>query len=433
MIFRESDTVELKQSFAEDIRKDIIAFANSTGGKLYIGVADNGDVIGIEEPDKTLLRITNMVRDSIRPDITMFISYNVQEINHKQIITIEIQRGSTRPYYFAQKGMRPEGVYVRQGTSSVPATDTAIRRMIKETDGDSYEEMRSLNQELTFAHCITYFSDRKVAFGPQQMKTLGLLNSDGIFTNLGLLLSDQCMHTVKVATFEGTSQYVFNDRREFQGSLLTQLSEIYEYIDIRNKTHAKIDKLFRVENRDYPEVAVREALLNSLVHRDYSYSSSTLVSVYEDRLEFVSIGGLMSGISLNDIMLGLSVCRNPKLANIFYRLQLIEAYGTGIRKIMTAYQNFEVLPKIEITDNAFKITLPNMNIRPKMTAPFSQKDEEKKVLELIKSQGSVSRKDIENVLHTGQATAGRLLKRMQQKGSVIPLGKGKNTRYVLPQ
>lgn len=125
---------------------------------------------------------------------------------------------------------------------------------------------------------------------------------------------------------------IFKDRREFGGSLMKQMNDIYEYIDFRNQTRATIEKLSRIDVRDYPEIAVREALLNLLVHRDYSYSASALISLYDDRIEFVSIGGLMPGIDLEDVLAGLSVCRNQNLANVFYRLHLIEAYGTGLTK-----------------------------------------------------------------------------------------------------
>lgn len=124
------------------------------------------------------------------------------------------------------------------------------------------------------------------------MKTLGIINQDGIYTNLALLLSDQCVHTIKTAVFEGKNQNIFKDRKEFTGSLFAQMEAVYDYIDFRNQTHSTFEKLYRIDNRDYPEVAVREALLNCLVHRDYGYSSSILISMYEDRLEFTSIGGI---------------------------------------------------------------------------------------------------------------------------------------------
>ena len=394
MTFQESETLELKEIVVEDIKKEIIAFANSAGGTLYVGVADDGNIVGVENPDMVIQQISNMVRDSIKPDITMFTRYAAKNVEGKQIVAVEIQRGTERPYYLAKKGLRPEGVYVRQGTSSVPATSTAIRRMIKDTDGDSFEAMRSLEQNLTFQAAEKEFVLRDLAFGVSQMKTLGILNKDGIYTNLGLLLSEQCAHTVKAAVFEGTNQSIFRDRQEFTGSLLQQMNEVYEYIDRRNQVHSTFDKLRRIDTRDYPEVAIREALLNSLVHRDYSFSASTLISVYDDRIEFTSIGGLSAGVSLDDIMLGLSVCRNPKLANVFYRLELIEAYGTDMKKIMGAYENSNKKPVIETTDNAFKIILPNLN-KDVGSLPVADagSEAERQVLEFIKKNGSISRKE----------------------------------------
>ena len=315
MIFQESETVELKAIVVEDIKKEIIAFANCEGGKLYIGVQDDGTVSGLDNPDETSLQISNMVRDAIKPDLTMFLHYETVTVDGKKIVAVDIQQGTERPYYIAKKGLRPEGVYVRQGYSSVPATNTAIRRMIKETDGDHFEEMRSLEQKLTFESAKKIFAERNVKFGVTQMKTLGMATQDGVYTNLGLLLSDQCVHTIKAAVFQGTTQSEFKDRKEFSGSLFQQMDDAYDFIDFRNQTHSTFDKLYRIDRRDYPETAVREALLNLLVHGEYSFRASTFVSLYADRLEFTSIGGLVSGMSLKDVTMGISVCRNAKLAN----------------------------------------------------------------------------------------------------------------------
>lgn len=206
MVFQERETVELKSIVVDDIKKGIIAFANCEGGKLYIGVQDDGTVIGVDDPDGITLQISNMVRDAIKPDLTMFLHYKTLNEDGKQIVAIDIQQGTERPYYIAKKGLRPEGVFVRQGYSSVPATNTAIRRMIKETDGDHFEEMRSLEQDLTFEVARKEFFERNILFGDSQMKTLGIMTHDGVYTNLGLLLSDQCVHTIKAVAFEGTTQ-----------------------------------------------------------------------------------------------------------------------------------------------------------------------------------------------------------------------------------
>ena len=437
MIFQESETVELKAIVVEDIKKEVIAFANCEGGKLYIGVQDDGTVSGLDNPDETSLQISNMVRDAIKPDLTMFLHYETVTVDGKKIVTVDIQQGTERPYYIAKKGLRPEGVYVRQGYSSVPATNTAIRRMIKETDGDHFEEMRSLEQNLTFESAKKVFAERNVKFGLTQMKTLGMVTQDGVHTNLGLLLSDQCVHTIKAAVFQGRTQSEFKDRKEFSGSLFRQMDEAYDFIDFRNQTHSTFDKLYRIDRRDYPETAVREALLNLLVHREYSFRASTFISLYADRLEFTSIGGLVSGVSLNDITMGISVCRNTKLANVFYRLELIEAYGTGIIKIMEAYEGTGMAPQIETSDNAFKIILPNLNAMPEPARQMQINPEkstpEEKVIALTKQRGVITRKEIEILLGIGQSSCGRLLKKMIENGLLIQEGKGKSTHYCLPQ
>lgn len=440
MRFRETETVELKSIVMDDIKKEIIAFANCDGGTVYVGVADDGKVLGVENADECALQISNMVRDAVKPDVTMFIHYETLECDGKAVVAVNIQRGTNRPYYLAKKGLRPEGVYVRQGYSSVPATDTAIRQMIKETDGDSFENMRSINQALTFEATKKEFEKRNVVFGQPQMQTLKIVSADGIYTNLGLLLSEQCLHTIKAAVFEGINQNVFKDRREFSGSLMQQLNDVYDYIDFYNQTHATFRKLLRIDTRDYPEVAVREALLNTLVHRDYSFRASTLISIYDDRIEFVSIGGLLPGLELDDLMMGVSVCRNPHLANVFYRLQLIEAYGTGMKKIMGAYANALVQPKIKTTNNAFKIILPNVNFTPKAAevhkdfekaADLALDSNEEKVLQFLREHLMITRKETQTLLEVSQSTAGRILKAMVDSGRIKQIGGSRTTRYEL--
>lgn len=440
MRFRETEIVELKSIVMDDIKKEIIAFANCDGGTVYVGVADDGKVLGVENADECALQISNMVRDAVKPDVTMFIHYETLECDGKAVVAVNIQRGTNRPYYLAKKGLRPEGVYVRQGYSSVPATDTAIRQMIKETDGDSFENMRSINQALTFEATKKEFEKRNVAFGQPQMQTLQIVSADGIYTNLGLLLSEQCPHTIKAAVFEGIDQNVFKDRREFSGSLMQQLNEVYDYIDFHNQTHATFRKLLRIDTRDYPEVAVREALLNTLVHRDYSFRASTLISIYDDRIEFVSVGGLLPGLELDDLMMGVSVCRNPHIANVFYRLQLIEAYGTGMKKIMGAYANALVQPKIKTTNNAFKIILPNVNFTPKAAevhkdfekaADLALDSNEEKVLQFLREHLMITRKETQTLLEVSQSTAGRILKAMVDSGRIKQIGGSRTTRYEL--
>lgn len=290
------------------------------------------------------------------------------------------------------------------------------------------------------------FALREIDFGQHQMRTLKLIDQDNLYSNLGLLLSDQCIHTIKVAVFQGTDQTIFKDRREFTGSLMRQMNEVYDFIDFRNQTRSTIEKLLRIDVRDYPEIAVREALLNLLVHRDYSFSASALISIYADRIEFVSIGGLMPGIDLEDIMIGISVCRNQNLANVFYRLHLIEAYGTGMGKIMKAYEGMEEKPVIETTKNAFKIILPNINAKyeiGKASAPKTESiinisaetekslSNEEKVLEYARAHGVVTRNDVIELLEVSTSTASRVIRKMVKNNLLKRNGKARSTNYTI--
>lgn len=299
---------------------------------------------------------------------------------------------------------------------------------------EDFEQMRSLEQGLTFLSAKTEFDESNIPF---KEKNLGIQNQDGIYTNLGLLLSDQCKHTIKVAVFNGEKQSEFQDRNEFTGSLFKQMHEVYSYIDFRNQKQSSFSGLKRIDKRDYPEVAIREALLNLIVHREYSYSASSFVRIYTDRIEFSSIGGLLKGITLEDIQLGISVCRNPKLANIFYRLELIEAYGTGIQKILDSYSESEIKPQFVTTENAFKIILPNLNYQKKsikIREDIIVYDcPENKILEFAKTHTQFSRKDVQDTSNLSQTTCGRILNRMKEEGQISQHGKGKNTFYILKE
>lgn len=320
--------------------------------------------------------------------------------------------------------------------------------MIKETDGDRFEAMRSMNQELTFETTEKEFQLRKIEFGTQQMRTLKLIDQDGLYSNLAMLLSDQCVHTIKVAVFQGKDQTVFKDRREFAGALMKQMNDVYDYIDFHNQTHATIEKLLWIDVRDYPEIAVREALLNLLVHRDYAFSASALISIYEDRMEFVSIGGLMPGIDLEDVMAGISVCRNQNLANVFYRLHLIEAYGTGISKIIGAYVGEEKKPVIETTRNTFKIILPNINAmreKVRISEPEAKEEnletnkedtqelssEEEQVLEYAGKHENFTKNDVVSLLKVSASTAARVIRGLVERNFLKRNGKARNTYYTL--
>lgn len=360
-MYRESELLELKKEFTDDIIKEIIAFANTNGGRIIIGVDDDGEVVGVNDSKSICEKLSSKINDNIKPSIIGLISIKVIEEENKQIISIDVLRGTNRPYYIFSKGLKPTGVFVRLGNTSIPASENVIRDLIRESDNYNFEEMLSLNQELSFDYTKSFFKYKNIDFKDNNMKTLKLINSDGMYTNLGLLLSEQCEHTIKVAVFADETKDKFLDRKEFEGSLLKQLSDAYQYLELNNKECSTYEGINRIDIKDYDSLGIREALLNALVHRDYSFDGSIIVNIYTDKIEFVSIGGLVKGISLPDIMVGISQTRNKKLANVFYRLRLLESYGTGIRKIIDDYKGFRVQPEFRVTPGAFLLTLPNRN------------------------------------------------------------------------
>jgi len=430
MLLKEGIDTEFKSEFTSEIKKTAVAFANTKGGKIYIGVTDSGAVIGVDNSDSVILQVADSIRDSIKPDITRFMNVYPEIIDGKTVIIAQIERGVHCPYYLAERGLKPSGVYIRVGTSSVPATEEHIRQMIKEADGERYITSRSLMQDLTFERTQKEFDDKGIAFGESNKITLGVIGENGIYTNLGLLLSEQCQHTTKVAVFEGNNKAVFKSRKEFTGSLIQQLYDVIDYLDYFNLVRAEIGRIHRIESRDYPVASVREAFLNALIHREYGLSASTFVNVYDNRMEFLSIGGLVPGITLDAILTGVSHTRNEKLANIFYRLEIVEAYGTGIMRIMNDYADCARKPEIHVTDSSFMMTLPNM--RHDKASSEHINGQESEVLRIIERDGFVTSEALADALNLGATRSYNILKKMTDAGILQAVKNGRRIEYRLP-
>lgn len=432
----ESERIEYKSQMIEDLYREVIAFANSNGGVIYIGIDDQGNLTGIDNVDETYTRITNGIRDAIAPDVTMFVQYILQD---NKVIQIEVGEGSYKPYYLKSKGMKPNGVYVRHGASSVQASPDQIRKMIKESDGDNFEASRCMEQELTFHAAETAFKQYGVEFSVEKYRALGITKND-VFTNLALLLSDQCHHTIKVAVFKDEFCTEFRDSKEFGGSVFKQFEDVVNYLALCNKTVSTIKGLVRTDKQDYPEEVIREALLNALVHRDYSFSGSIIINVNDSKMEFISLGGLLPGLSTEDIRIGISQPRNKKLAEVFHRLRLIESYGTGIRRIFKLYENCPVQPSIEATTNAFRIVLPNMNATDtanedtpattgKSTAAITP--QVKKVMDYLAKYDEMTDEDLQELLNIKKTRAYQLARQMHENELIDIIGRGASKKYKL--
>ncbi len=292
--------------------------------------------------------------------------------------------------------------------------------------------MRALEQELHFDAVQAEFNARNLAFELQQQKNLGLIDADDLYTNLALLVSEECKHSIKLAVFQGVDKSEFKDRKEFSGSIFTQLNEVYTAIDLHNGTKAQFEKLLRVDCRDYPEQAIREVLLNAIVHRDYSFSGSISINIYQDRMEFISLGGLVAGLSIDAVLMGASQPRNEKLAALFYRMKLIESYGIGIGKIIGAYKDARVKPTLETAQGAFRVILPNMNVTA--NAPITPIAELEKahalVFDYLEKRPRITRKELETLLAIKTTRASIILKEMLALGYLEKVGNGKNISYA---
>lgn len=361
---QEDVNTEFKGVLTPNITKEVIAFANTFGGIIYIGVSDNGEVLGIDDIDGELLKLTNIIRDTIDPDITIFTKIDILNKNNCNVIKVSISQGTNKPYYIKSKGLKSSGVYIRQGSSSVPASSEAIRNMIKLSDKYSYEDEISLEQELSFLEfkneVIKYNDSFKL--NDMDKTNLNMMVSER-YTNLAFLLSDSCKHSIKIAIFNSIDEEsTIQDRFETSGSLLKQLQDAFSFIIKHNKLYSETKGLIRVEKYDYPEVAIREILINTLVHSDYSFNNgNTFIKIFLDRIEFLSYGSLSDNLTISMIKEGYSSQKNPNLANIFYRLKLIEAYGTGLKKVLKSYKEYNLEPEFKVIDKLFKVTLPNIN------------------------------------------------------------------------
>ena len=425
----ETENIEFKSQFTEEIYKEVIAFANTDGGIVYVGIDNEGNAIGLTDVDNEYTRITNGIRDAIMPDVTMCVKFTIQD---NKVVRITVNEGTNKPYYLKSKGLKPSGVYVRQGTSSVPASPEQIRQMIKDSDGDTFEELRSLRQDLTFDAAERAFKMYGVEFNHEKYRVLGMVqNKDDIYTNLALFLSDQCLHTTKIAVFSDEACTVFRDSKEFSGSLFKQFEDCVNYLALCNKTSSVIKGVVRTDKQDYPEEAIREALLNALVHRDYGFSGSIIINVTDSKMEFISLGGLLPGLSPDDIRSGISQPRNKNLAEVFHRLRLIESYGTGIRRIFNLYADCPVQPQIEVTSNTFKIMLPNMNTNADVKREKKPVTAQmQKILDFIEANGQITEKQISELLRLKKTRTFTVAKQMRDMGLIEVVGRGDEKRYI---
>lgn len=405
----ENEETEYKREYSDFIPKTVVAFANTSGGRITIGVDDSGKVTGVEDADGVARRCVQMLRDDIRPDVSSITRADVNETEGGNTVEIKVSEGPDKPYYLRSKGLRAEGVYLRRGPASVQATESQFNEMVRSVRSRTYETTRSVNQNLTFVYAENVFNRAGLAFDDVHKSILGLKDHDG-YTNLGFLMSDQCDYQIKAAVLTDRGRTSFKDRIEISGPLLKQFEDTMSFIRRHVTVSSKIDGLYRKDTEDYPEEAIREIVLNAIIHRDYNSMGNTLVSMYDDSIEISSPGSVIEDISKSDLIKGVSFPRNRHLCEIFYRLGLVETYGTGIPRVMKIYEGRGRTPDFDISGSMFRVTLYSLR-------------------RSVSDGSTFTRSEFEKNAKVSKSKARQMLNLMLERGEIKIEGNGKSTRY----
>lgn len=413
---RENKRLEYKENMESGtFLKTISAYANYGGGKIIFGIADDGTVKGISKPEEACLNLENKINDSIKP----VPEYSI-EIGEDSTIILSVCEGPYKPYLYKGKA------YKRYDSAATEVDRLEYGRLILEGQNQSYEELPSSMQELTFDRLE---EELKKSLGitclnKDILKTLELYSEKRGFNNAAALLADKNQFPgIDMIRF-GSSIDEIMDRATFEHmSVLAQLSSCIEMF----QTYYQYEKIEGVERKQIdkiPEKAFREAIANALVHRAWDVRASIKISMFEDRIEISSPGGLPAGIGREEYLNGqISVLRNPILGNVFFRLKYIEKFGTGIMRINRSYSNALEKPSYQIFENSIQVVLPVIASDEKL----SEKD--KKILDIIRDKGTVSRSEIEKLAGIGKDSTIRSLNLLLKKHIIEKTGAGRGVKY----
>ena len=413
---KENRSYEVKESITNTFLKTVSAYANYGDGIIEFGVMDDGTAVGIENIKDACLVIENKINDSITP--VPDYSITVDEANG--VITLKVVEGLFKPYYYKAKA------YKRNDTATVEVDRIELNRLILEGESRSYDELPYEDQSLEFSVLEMKMKDQLRISSVNQdiLKTIGLVGIDGKYNNAGALLADQNKFSgIDCARFGETIDIIL-DRETFEGeSILEQYDEVlalyrkyYQYDEIKGAIRKTIETI--------PEKAFRETIANALVHRTWDVNSHIRVSMYEDRIEVVSPGGLPHGISEKEYLEGqVSVLRNPIIGGVFFRLHLIESFGTGVQRINASYSSSAAKPIHSFSENAIKVTLPIIVSGDRLQGA------EKTVYDCLNLTGRSS-SEIAGMVGYGKNKTLIVLAELERKGYVRKTGNGRGTKYI---
>lgn len=412
---KESNTLEFKERVTNTFLKTVSAFANYGGGTILFGVDDTGNVAGLDNPERAALDIENKINDSItpQPDYTLV-------SKEDGVVELTVRAGASTPYLYRSKAYR------RNGTSTIEVDAVEQRRLMLAGMNLAYEMLPSTKQDLSFDYLSQAFAKEAgvVNFGHDALKTLNLYSDARGYNNAAALLADVNQFTgIDVARF-GESEDIILKRAPLAGScVLAQLNDAMRlYRDYY--CYEKVEGLVRTQRQRIPEEAFREALANALVHRAWDVAANIRVAMYETSIVVSSPGGLPTGITEEEYLADqVSVLRNPVLANVFFRLGIIESFGTGVGRIIRSYANSAAKPQFRISDNAITVTLPEV------VSETGLGEDAERLYGLLGDAAPKAMGQIVEESGFGRTKANALLRRLVEGGFVAVEGTGRGTKY----
>lgn len=433
---KENQFTEFKQELTDTILKDIIAFLNTGSGTIFLGYDDNFNLVGLPDVKKTEEALSNKIKNLIEPDCSLFVLINPKTLDGKDYLTIQVTKAND-VYYLREKGIT-KSCFVRVGSCSIAANPETVKDLLIRSKFLFYESILSPSQDLTFNYAKNVFLSRGIDLTSEEiLKNLKIKNNDGLYTNLGLILSDNNPFEMKIAVYESEAKKDFLDRKTFQGSLLEVYDKTIEFLKLNSAVRSVIKSSIREDIEDWPEFIMREIVLNSLIHRDYSVLSPNIINIYLDSsIEVINYGCLYNNISLQDALSGLSVSRNPILQSIGNRLGLAEAIGSGLRRVSSYYTEKGLNLNIKALPSSFIVTIPKMNDIGNLNTQIRQSSNMKKediILEYLKQVESASRKELEELIQKGRTAVSRVLTKLIAEDKVESIGSGPSQRYKLKE
>ena len=335
----ETNRIENKEQLTDDFEKEVTAFLNyREGGIIYIGINGAGKAVGIKDIDLTQLQIKDRIKNNIQPSTLGLFDIVVEKTDNVDVIKVVIASGTEKPYYLRKKGMTPEGCYIRVGSSKEQMTDKMIKDLFAKRARNSLKELEAPRQELTFSQLKIYYEEHHINLGDNFLRNLDLLTVDGKYNYNAFLLADENTVPIPVVKYVGADKMEILENEDYGNRcLITATQRILDKLETENRTFTKIEYHGRKHQTMLDNEAVKEAVINAIVHNDYSYGGSPIVEIYSDRLEITSSGGLPIELSEKDFLNGVVYRRNKELIKIFKDVDLIENVGSGVLRILKSY------------------------------------------------------------------------------------------------